>query len=425
MKKLFLFAIFLFLFSCSSSSNKDYTCSLEKPDGTCPENQVCYEGSCRDSIPECSNGAQESCACPFGGEGTKTCSNESWSECQGCSGNDSVGMPCSTNSDCGEGAVCDLTLDGGYCTMECSEHGTECMDGGVCVVSGSIGGCVKECEFADSASCGRENYICLHLTGGFNGCFPACTSDLDCSTDGTKTCNKSTGYCELIAGERNIGESCGGTVGNCINGATCVFGSSNSIEGVCFENCESGVGLQCEAPLECIDLSTGVSVCMEVEKTQQLGEACGTTETGRCISGLACVNLDSNSETGICKKECWPDEVDCDSPESCMPLEDGGYACLDQSSLDCTLVTNQGCSSSEICWTTTTGLNRCYPEGDIEGGAECTPSSNSFVCKSGYFCTIIPGDANGTCLEMCDDSNACSSGNCNIFSGKTFGVCVP
>ncbi len=419
MRRLSILFIFIFLFSCSEESKKEYTCSLEKPDGTCPNSQVCYEGSCRDSIPDCSNGAQEACTCPSGGEGSRLCVDEKWSQCQNCPGNNNVGKGCATDSDCGEGATCDLSLEGGYCTVSCNQHGSECMEGGVCVVSGSQGGCVKECEFSDSASCGRENYICLHLIGGANGCFPACTSDIDCSNDGSKVCNKSTGYCELVAGDRNVGETCGGNIGNCINGVICVYESETATEGLCYESCESGIGMQCEAPLECVDLSTSVSVCMEVERTRQFGETCGTKDTGRCISGLECVNLDSESEEGVCKKSCWPDEVECDAPETCMPLIDGGYACLDQSHLECTVVTNQNCSSTEICWTTTTGVNRCYSEGTIEGGATCTPSSNSFVCKRGYFCTT------GTCLEMCDELNSCSSGSCNIFSGKTFGVCVP
>lgn len=73
-----------------------------------------------------------------------------------------VGDPCTTALDCGQGTVC-VNRDfapGGYCTKDCS-NGQACPAGTICVddmIGRGVRGCMRSCTTAKDC---RAGYSCL------------------------------------------------------------------------------------------------------------------------------------------------------------------------------------------------------------------------------------------------------------------------
>lgn len=80
-------------------------------------------------------------------------------------GLDTVGAPCSVNTDCGpENAVCLLDYPGGYCGLPCFDR-TDCPNGAECIPWQDQAVCAPGC--GGPADC-RDGYVCRN-TGNLDG----------------------------------------------------------------------------------------------------------------------------------------------------------------------------------------------------------------------------------------------------------------
>ena len=83
----------------------------------------------------------------------------------GCSAE--IGDECSTNADCGQGRICDLSSRAGYCTVTPCE-GRSCPEGSACVIfENEESYCMAKCEGRDDC---RTGYICDDSLGDTSVC---------------------------------------------------------------------------------------------------------------------------------------------------------------------------------------------------------------------------------------------------------------
>lgn len=69
----------------------------------------------------------------------------------------SIGDECETSADCPTGAICDITVDGGYCTIPDCEQG-ECPGASICVrFDDETAYCMASCEASDEC---RDGLSC-------------------------------------------------------------------------------------------------------------------------------------------------------------------------------------------------------------------------------------------------------------------------
>lgn len=72
-----------------------------------------------------------------------------------------VGDACTTNTACGAGLICDLSVADGYCTMTPCRAG-ECPEGAVCVDFGTEASwCMRRCDQEDTC---RDGLACISPT---------------------------------------------------------------------------------------------------------------------------------------------------------------------------------------------------------------------------------------------------------------------
>lgn len=82
----------------------------------------------------------------------------------GCGTHTSAGGPCTVNSECQIGQVCNNSLPGGFCVKGCVQEGSsdECPQGTICTqVGAALRACAPTCT--DQAQC-REFYSCKGVT---------------------------------------------------------------------------------------------------------------------------------------------------------------------------------------------------------------------------------------------------------------------
>ncbi|MDC0710348.1 S8 family peptidase [Stigmatella sp. ncwal1] len=99
-----------------------------------------------------------------------------------------VGAPCSSNSDCLNGARCNLDYLGGYCTFACDSR-QPCPVGSKCFNNSCLATCTG--PSAGQSTC-RTDYVCYDDNTGVGLCLPDCREQANiCRT----SCD-SRGYCQ-------------------------------------------------------------------------------------------------------------------------------------------------------------------------------------------------------------------------------------
>ena len=78
-----------------------------------------------------------------------------------------VGDACEDSTDCGRSMFCELSLPGGYCTLENCDN-KNCPDDGVCIrFTEDISWCMQPCE--GNGDC-RDGYTCVKDFGLYPFC---------------------------------------------------------------------------------------------------------------------------------------------------------------------------------------------------------------------------------------------------------------
>lgn len=79
-----------------------------------------------------------------------------------------VGDECTSNVECPSGAICDVTVEAGYCTIPNCEY-DNCPDGSVCIqFDREQSFCMQYCESGDDC---RDGYVCRDDMEGPNFCY--------------------------------------------------------------------------------------------------------------------------------------------------------------------------------------------------------------------------------------------------------------
>ena len=187
----------------------------------------------------------------------------------GAANDTSLGSPCTSDAQCGEGLVCAKANGGlfagsgpsfGMCTLACTPNGPECgalKAGAECIDVGTedepANFCLEACELVapvdlDSKCHGRPDFVCADL--GQNAvlpfCVPHCRSDAECGSG--LYCDKQSGVLGLCSKTKPpagdpVGTAC--TPGAATNPCAgyCVRTSADNVTpvtGVCIEFCAAG-----------------------------------------------------------------------------------------------------------------------------------------------------------------------------------------
>ena len=217
-----------------------------------------------------------------------------------------VGIACTTDAECGEGAYCLSEAEGfadGYCTAPCVVD-DECPSGSACIeAGGGMSLCLDSCDPAATERECRSFYGCA---SGFGipspVCIPGCTDDSDCPPG--RSCNPAGGG-ECYNPAASPYDPCEGSI-DCNDGERC-----NS------EYRRGWPGGMC-----------GAFGCDPMADT-------GCPEDGHCIPG-------GRSGFGRCIDGCETD-TDCRA----------GYACRAPDAYPDRLVCTAACTADDQCTTTT------------------------------------------------------------------------
>jgi len=426
MRKYALLPLALFLFSCSSATEK----------------------------PVCEAGRQLECSCPGSVTGYQTCNDDGsgWGECncscvKNCTGRECGEDPvcgescgtCGLNSTCSESWVCEcdfvdcegtccgdgqLCSEGSCCTPDCGARecgpdpvcGTSCGDCGAgedCTVIGSCSsGCTPDCGIrvcgpdpVCQVSCGDcpENSSCTTEGQCISGCVADC-SVRECGPD--PNCDVYCGYCgpDEICNGSGLCEQC---IPDCEN-KTCGDNGCNGVCGTCcdFGFCNDMNKCECEF-FECngvccddTDICYQDACCaIDCDNKECGDDGCGNV-CGTCSDNASC------NQDGIC--EC--DYLTCGS--KCCSM---GQVCYPQDSCCTPDCLNRECGDNgcgDVC-------------GTCLGNAECIDGTCIKECSNSYDCAAPECLAcvNGFCVTpppVCQGANDCCTGYyCS------FGTCMP
>ena len=365
---------------------------------------------------------------------------------------------------------------------------TLCDTGLTCVQlqSGATSGiCYRTCP---SGTCANGEK-CHTLTNGAKAC--VCRNNTECS--GGKTCSnfQCTGGGNPGTGKK-VGEVCNGVQIKCATGLICLRTTQTATTGLCFKTCPSGT---CADGEKCHPVGGGVSACYCRDATQcsggkqctqyrcqgggssgkkpGLGESCSNSIA--CDTGLACVQLQAGSPTGVCFPAC-PNGT-CAGGERCYTLTNNARACVCRNDTECSgagktcsnyrcvgggsggtagkeggpcgpgdkceagtqCIKNQQnptqslcvrpCKSDQDC----TAGRKCHPQygacvagnaiGNQGKGQSCSPQQ---PCKAGLICTQLkPQDKTGICFTQCTQQGTCPGGeSCATLTGRPEKICA-
>ncbi len=211
-------------------------------DGDCPGGAVCGSGSC---VPNFYPATAQI------GVATRTSFT--------CDTNNllhkAIGSPCAHDADCGTGEICNTTVAGGYCTVDC--HSSQCPIESGCVsdvVTAADALCLKFCSL-DRATCAssgcRAGLQCQPDSSGTNGtCWAPCKSDHDCDPGASprQSCDRATGVCHRI----ELAPACGHAASD--GGVSVDGGGAPS----CAPSC---AGVLCGDPDGCGGTCSDTSLC--------------------------------------------------------------------------------------------------------------------------------------------------------------------
>lgn len=211
--------------------------------------------------------------------------------------------PCTTNSDCSAGQVCNTVTNQcesavGACTAD-----SDCSAGQVC----QSGTCSAACT--TNADCGGGD-VCNVGTGV---CSPSCVGN-SCACPSDTSCNVESGVCEADVDECTVDADCG----------------SDDI-------CNAGT---CQAPVAC----NSSDDC-------PAGQECGSDDICRVTEGEACSGSNPCSSDDVCQanrcagpfNSCQSDN-ECGSGESCFSGLCGPSACAELTDSCDDIVIDPGCS---------------------------------------------------------------------------------
>jgi hypothetical protein len=260
----------------------------------------------------------------------------------------------------------------------CGERSSCQLEGYVCIPAIAPGATSLPGRTAETPYCAA--YTCMNFDDA--SCF--CTGEAGAVTP---SCSSPAALAGLCSGED---ASCASKA--CCDGLTCLdLGTSQRCEKSCTTNTDCSTGC-------CTDLyDTGVSVCAELEACEnpckKTAEACtpgSSTTPSDCCRG-SCVDSENPDYAG-CRPYCNTN-ADCTDTGCCVPFANS---------------TSGFCADALYC--------TCN-----ETGGACGPGNPG--CCDGLACATFDAGASFTCHVACDDASDCSSGNCQLFTDSTNGVC--
>ena len=380
---------------------------------------------------------------------------------------------CKADADCDAGYTCDTTK--GFCKEKtCSTsctyaNGTGVCDKGTCKLSNcltswancdsnSTNGCetnllstVNNCGFCGTVcTAGKvcSSGYCIDTAKG-NGL--ACTQNSDCisshclQTQSGKLCAAvaSCSSCKVI---NIIGTECVNALdstdpkSDCTSGNTCISGTCSATPKALGSACS--INNDCTS-LHCVQSQSGkicssVSSCSTCQVVNSAGTSCinatdSTDPKSDCTSGHACTSGACAATTKALGAECsingdctsghcvqGQSAKRCSSASSCpacQVINAAGTDCISASAStdpkdECSTGSILTCGNNGFC----DGSGACakYPVGTVCSNPIC--SNNSYTaqstCNSSATC-IVPSPI------PCDDSNSCTTDNCNTSNGCT------
>jgi len=422
---------------CELSSGACVECTV---DSHCPSGSTCQLNSCVES----------------GNSGAPTCTTQADCDPLGYICDLSAGecVPCSTDTQCGDGRVCNA----GVCVNDNTGSGgcqftSECN--GLACISGSCSNCAYDFECWDSVTtdmiCEAGSCLASECTtadqcpaglGCWSGRCSACMYDSECRTG--EICN--SGVCETPTTPEctaNIdcspGQVClAGSCGACTDSSQCEGLVCN--DGACESSSTPGNGPLGASCVSVNDCQTGLS-CLGINEENFCTRSCigsGKGGTADCPANFACYNFDQGGLDGV--SICIPSAVmpatledgsvfpgqpfDLQPGDSCSAANSGCQTLYCMSETECMRSCRAGrdCNSGETCygaWVPTTADTSVYEMLDVHyciGSDTVTYAGAGESCTAGYECDT--GLCGGTCsndnTKMCNSATDCGAGNtCN------------
>ena len=499
--------------TCTAECQFDPITACVNSDGCCPG--ACDTTNDNDCAPKVGQACTQNVECPATGAGEGFCMTETdwrWPGgfCSGACGSDAdcsdeahctgrVCVPdCTSDADCRAGYVCGdyfgtgsntcapapttAEAPGGACATDADCLGA--LFGAQCVTEpGYPGGyCISGCGV--DADCPAASH-CATTADGAQLCVPDCTTNSDCRTgyecfdwlgSGTNSCGP------VASGAAGVGDACtvlqdcaGGQNGACIatpdwdggyctvtscdatspcpSGSHCGFIDGATQEGICVDDCASGV--DCRTNYSCVDLDADAAT--ECVPTGSGPGAVGASCVGvfECAGGADgfCVQEENGFRSGYCSLTCAAD-ADCGTGAHCAAIQNGqglcvadcvdsttcradGYACYDWDgnlSLECAPAgTGAGATGAQCAaiWDCGGGAGAfCVTEETGWAGGYCTDDgcATDADCVAGGHCGFIDPNTNrGICLDTCALEGDCRTPEygCYDFDADTASECLP
>ena len=327
-----------------------------------------------------------------------------------------VDCACQANSDCGaleDGDLCNGTL---YCDTsalpyECAvSPDTEVLcpaPEGVdspCLVT-TCDPATAACGFApgnQGLPCDDQNACTLAdacLDGSCQGGPPAnCADDNPCTDD---SCDPGGG-CQHLP-----------NVEPCNDGNTCTVGD-HCIDGLC----EGGATLPCDDENPCTDDSCDADVgCKYIPNSLGCNDGDACTDGDHCAAG-ACLGgepLDCDDGNVCTDNSCDP-AIGCKQSKNTALCSDGDLCTVGDICQNGLCVSGDGelkCDDDNIC-----------TDDSCDGEDGCVFATNDAPCDDGDACTVADGCVGGQCSAgaplVCEDANHCTDDTCDAQSGCLF-----
>lgn len=312
-----------------------------------------------------------------------------------------LGSGCTSNTDC-TNRLCVNDNGARYCSQTCGTCATGFVcTSGQCLRAGPprVGeACVGSCE---------PGAFCLEETPTTRKCYKQCApaaSPTGCaSSERCATIGDNIGAC-VPPGTRRPGETCGGTLGDCINGASCYILETGAPTGTCFQDCARD--LDCPSQQRCLlfpaDGGAAEGVCVG---NRPEGSTCGENgQATSCADGLICLCNDAACAAGRCAKDCTSQPNSCRTGQRCDLLSDNMTKV-------CMTVVQEGqgcneavCAVGLVCIADTTSQYHCY--------RDCS----SAACPAGKICHVY-GRGTANQFSICETAPPMPDGGTGADGG--------
>lgn len=290
-----------------------------------------------------------------------------------------IGAGCDQTTLCAGELVCDESLPGGFCTLDC-DSSNDCPDGTFCRAYDGSAVCVPGCG-ADT-DC-RNGYRCVQIVGNDGNSYGVCEPvdgalpDAGGSDAGSLDIGLDTDDDTTVApGDPNYGAPCADDSTCAADndlGARCLTDGEGFPDGYCSAQCGD-----CGPSGACIDTSAG-GFCFGLCQAQD-----------DCRGGYTCC---AEGDSGIC----LPDDFagNCPAPGE-EPSGDGFTTPPEPGEI------GSGCASDEDC--VDGGAPYCFDQ--VPGGL-CTGECETRVdCGDGNWC-LQAGAGQNFCVRGCAADSGC------------------